>query len=80
MLLVATALAMVFLPTIAATLDAAAIGRAAGVQAKAQPDGVVKIGWSRSDVAVTVDGMRLAPAAGLGSWAAFAPMGTTAPW
>jgi hypothetical protein len=33
----------------------------------------VRIGWSRSDVAVTVDGARLAAAAGLGSWAAFTP-------
>ena len=60
-------------PAVAAPLDASAIGKAAGVAAKTQPDGVVKIGWSRSDVPVTVDGMRLPPAAGLGSWAAFAP-------
>ncbi len=52
-------------------LDADAIGRAAGVSATATPDGVVRVGWSRSDVAVTVDGARLDPAAGLGSWAAF---------
>ncbi|MGH8505570.1 MAG: DUF1259 domain-containing protein [Stenotrophobium sp.] len=65
-------------PTLAASLDAAAIGRAAGTDAKAQSDGVVKIGWSRADVPVTVDGMRLPPAAGLGSWAAFVPMGNQA--
>jgi len=35
------------------------------------PDGVVRIGWSRTDVAVTVDGAHLDPTAGLGSWAAF---------
>ncbi|HEY9512927.1 MAG TPA: DUF1259 domain-containing protein, partial [Rhodanobacter sp.] len=34
--------------------------------------------WSRTDVPVTVDGMRLPPAAGLGSWAAFGPMGDQA--
>lgn len=62
----------------AATLDPVAIGKAAGVDAKAQPDGVVKIGWSRNDVPVTVDGMRLSPAAGLGSWAAFSTMGNQA--
>lgn len=39
---------------------------------------MVKIGWSRTDVPVTVDGMRLLPAAGLGSWAAFSPMGRQA--
>ena len=61
-------------PVAAASLDAAAIGKAAGTKATTQKDGVVKIGWSRSDVPVRVDGMRLPPAAGLGSWAAFAPM------
>ena len=52
-------------------LDAAAIGKAAGVEARALPDGVVRIGRARTDVAVTVDGTPLDPAAGLGSWAAF---------
>lgn len=55
-------------------LDAKAIGNASGATATMSPDGVVKIGWPRTDVAVTVDGMKLPPAAGLGSWAAFAPM------
>lgn len=77
MTLVAWSLSM-SLPVVAATLDPAAIGKAAGVEAKAQPDGVVKIGWSRSDVPVTVDGMPLSPAAGLGSWAAFSAMGNQA--
>ncbi|HEY8505571.1 MAG TPA: DUF1259 domain-containing protein [Gemmataceae bacterium] len=53
-------------------LDAAAIGRAAGAEAKATADGVVRIGWPRTDVKVAVDGMPLKPFAGLGSWAAFA--------
>jgi hypothetical protein len=73
--MIAFGLAVTSLPGVAATLDPAAIGNAAGVEAKAQPDGVIKIGWSRSDVPVTVDGMRLSPAAGLGSWAAFTAMG-----
>jgi len=55
----------------APALDAEAIGRAAGVAATATPEGVVRVGWSRTDVAVTVDGAGLDPAAGLGSWAAF---------
>lgn len=67
-------LALACTPGFASSLDAAAIGEAAGVAVQAQPDGVVKIGWSRTDVPVTVDGMKLPPAAGLGSWAAFAPM------
>lgn len=57
----------------AAEIDSARIGEASGAVAKVQPDGVVRIGWSRDDVAVTVDGMRLPPPAGLGSWAAFMP-------
>jgi hypothetical protein len=60
----------------AATLDVDAISKASGASATAQPDGVVRIGWPRTDVAVTVDGMPLPAAAGLGSWAAFAPMGS----
>jgi hypothetical protein len=56
-----------------APLDADKIGAAAGVKATKSADGVVRIGWARTDVAVTVDGMPLKPFAGLGSWAAFAP-------
>lgn len=55
-------------------LDAKAIGAAAGTAASIASDGAVKIGWSRADVPVKVDGMPLPPAAGLGSWAAFTPM------
>ena len=65
-LVIAVSLAMAAGPVLAATLDPAAIGKAAGAKAKQQDDGVVKISWSRTDVPVTVDGMRLAPAAGLG--------------
>ena len=54
-----------------AKLDAAAIGKAAGVKATTADDGVVRIAWPRDDVKVTVDGMPLKPFAGLGSWAAF---------
>jgi hypothetical protein len=56
-------------------LDQKVITDASGAAAATTtPDGIVKIGWPRTDVAVTVDGMKLPPAAGLGSWAAFAPM------
>jgi hypothetical protein len=54
-------------------LDAQKIGAAAGTKATTTPDGVVRIGWARTDVAVKVDGMPLKPFAGLGSWAAFTP-------
>jgi hypothetical protein len=48
-----------------AGLDAEKIGRAAGATATTTKDGVVRIGWPRSDVKVTVDGMPLKPFAGL---------------
>src|SRR5262245_23740856 len=54
-------------------LDAEKVGKAAGTKATTAPDGVVRIVWARTDVAVQVDGMPLKPFAGLGSWAAFAP-------
>jgi hypothetical protein len=54
-------------------LDAKKIGAAAGSKATTTKDGVVRLGWARTDVKVTVDGMTFPPAAGLGSWAAFTP-------
>ncbi|MFL5330772.1 MAG: DUF1259 domain-containing protein [Gemmataceae bacterium] len=52
-------------------LDPEKIGTAIGVKATVSPDGVVRVGWPRNDVPVTVDGMTLKPFAGLGTWAAF---------
>jgi hypothetical protein len=54
-------------------LDAGKIGAASGSKATTTKDGVVRLGWARTDVKVTVDGMPYAPAGGLGSWAAFTP-------
>lgn len=59
-------------PACAAPLDAEAIGKAAGSKATITEDGIVRIAWSRTDVPVMIDGMSFPPAAGLGSWAAFA--------
>src|SRR5262245_60592490 len=56
-----------------AKLDADKIGEASGTKATTTKDGVVRIGWPRTDVKVEVDGMALKPFAGLGSWAAFTP-------
>src|SRR5215212_6517832 len=56
-----------------APLSAEKIGAAAGVKPTTAPDGVVRIAWARTDVAVAVDGMPLKPFAGLGSWGAFTP-------
>ena len=54
-------------------LDADKIAAAAGTKTTVTKDGVVRIGWARTDVPVKVDGMPLQPFAGLGSWAAFTP-------
>jgi hypothetical protein len=64
-------LAAIAVLPVSAELDAAAIGEAAGTEASLKPDGVVRIGWVRTDVDVEVDGMPFVPQAGLGSWAAF---------
>jgi hypothetical protein len=48
-----------------------AIGRAGAVQ----PDGAMKYGFPRSDLDVTLDGVKLRPALALGSWVAFKRMG-----
>jgi hypothetical protein len=55
-------------------LDAEKIGAAAATKATTTKDGVVRIGWQRTDVPVRIDGMPLQPFAGLGSWAAFTPI------
>lgn len=52
-------------------LDAKLIEAASGTKASVTADGVVRIGWSRDDVKVTINGMLFPPPAGLGSWAAF---------
>lgn len=57
------------------TLDPQVIEAASGATATATDDGVVRIGWSRDDVEVVVDGMAFPPPAGLGSWAAFTTTG-----
>lgn len=70
------ALALCAAPAFAAQkLDPDKIGAASGAAATVGDNGVVRIGWSRTDVSVTVDGMALPPPAGLGSWAAFTAMG-----
>lgn len=49
------------------------IAAAAQTETSVAENGVVRISWSRDDVATAIDGMPLDPAAGLGSWAAFKP-------
>lgn len=54
-------------------LDPEVIEEAAETEVTVKPDGVVRIGWVRDEVPVTIDGMDFPPPAGLGSWAAFKP-------
>jgi hypothetical protein len=56
-------------------IEADAISKASGAKAAVQADGVVRIGWKRDDVKVTVDGEPFPASAGLGSWAAFQATG-----
>lgn len=56
------------------TLDTKTISNASGTQAATAKDGVVTIHWARTDVPVTVDGLKLSPQAGLTTWAAFMPV------
>lgn len=48
---------------------------ALGRPAAAQPDGVRRFGFPRTDLAVQVDGIAVRPVLGLGSWLAFAEHG-----
>lgn len=61
-------------PVFSATLDAEKIGNIIGVKATTTADGVVRVGWPRKDVSVTVDGVSMQPFMGLGTWAAIQPV------
>ncbi len=47
------------------------ISKVVGVRATTAADGAVRVAWPRDDVPLAVDGLRLQPAMGLTSWAAF---------
>jgi hypothetical protein len=51
------------------------VDKALGRAGAAQPDGVHRYSFPRSDLQVTLDGVTVKPALALGSWAAFEPMG-----
>jgi hypothetical protein len=59
---------------VAAAPDAALLGRVTGLEPEVAGD-VVRVSVPRSDLAVAVDGVGLAPFQGLTSWAAFAEAG-----
>ena len=56
----------------------AAVQQTLGGKGAMQPGDVLKFGFPRSDLQVTVDGVALKPALALGSWVAFKRMGTGA--
>jgi hypothetical protein len=62
----------------AAEIDWAKVDQAIGKKGTAQPGGVYKFGFPRSDLKVSVDGVAIKPALALGSWVAFLPMDTEA--
>jgi hypothetical protein len=56
---------------LATVLDSERIEKALGRAGSAQPGGVYKVAFPRSDLAVTADGVSIKPALALGSWMAF---------
>jgi hypothetical protein len=72
--LAALVAALLATPALAAT-DWPNVDKAIGRTGAAQPDGVHRYSFPRSDLSVTLDGVTLKPALALGSWAAFQPMG-----
>lgn len=65
----------------AAELDTAKIDELTGLKGKFnQEEGVHKVSLPRTDVNVTVDGVRMPAFMGLTSWAAFTLQATTARW
>ncbi len=57
--------------TQACELSAEKVAEIIGVKTTTTPDGVVRVGWPRKDVQVSVDGLSMRPFMGLGTWAAF---------
>jgi hypothetical protein len=58
--------------------DWSAVDQALGRKGAAQPGNVMKYGFPRSDLQVTVNGVQLKPALALGSWVAFKRSGASA--
>lgn len=73
----ATLSVLVASPALAAP-DWTKVDSAIGRPGAAQPDGVHRYSFTRSDLQVTLDGVSIRPALALGSWTAFQPMGDQA--
>jgi hypothetical protein len=74
-LLLAGIAAISFAAPAMAAPDWPKVDQAMGRPGAAQPDGVHRYAFPRSDLAVTLDGVAIKPALALGSWTAFQPMG-----
>src|SRR5204862_5524277 len=61
-----------------ATTDWTAVEQALGRRGLSQPGGVMRFGFPRGDLHVTVGDVQLLPAFALGGWVAFRPEGASA--
>ena len=65
-------------PALAADPDWAAVGQALGRSGKVMAGGVYRVGFPRSDLKVSLDGVALRTGFAFGGWVAFLPMGEQA--
>ncbi len=63
-------------PTFAAEPDWTQVAQALGKSGAVQTGGVYRVGFPRTDLQVSLDGVALRPGFALGGWVAFQPMGT----
>jgi hypothetical protein len=63
----------------AADPDWSKVEQTLGKKGSAQPGGVYKFGFPRSDLKVSVDGVAIKPSLALGSWLAFVPTSERVP-
>jgi Domain of Unknown Function (DUF1259) len=72
------AAAIVATPALAAEPDWNQVGQALGKSGGVQAGGVYRVGFPRTDLKVSLDGVALRPGFALGGWVAFQPMGAEA--
>jgi hypothetical protein len=72
------AAALLATPAVAAEPDWNQVGQALGKSGGVQAGGVYRVGFPRTDLKVSLDGITLRPGFALGGWVAFQPMGAEA--
>jgi hypothetical protein len=72
------AVALLATPAVAAEPDWTQVGQALGKSGGVQAGGVYRVGFPRTDLKVSLDGITLRPGFALGGWVAFQPMGAEA--